>query len=548
MNVLLVTLDQFRADCLWCAGHPLVETPNLDRLAATGVRFASHFSQAAPCAPGRASLYTGLYQMNHRVVANGTPLEGRFDNVARLGRRAGYAPALFGYTDQGVDPSTVADPTDPRLDTYEGVLPGFDAVLPLDGRMEPWLARLESLGYGTLSADRALGTEPERPAGHSASAFLTEHLLAWIDRQDGPWFAHASYLRPHPPYAAAGRWATRYDPADVGVPLAPDPGVHRLVDAARNIPVCSAPSDPGAMAHLRAQYFGMVSEVDDQFGRVLDHLVGHRSGGGTRWWSSPPTTASSSATTASSRSSASTSSSYAIPCIVRAPGRAGTAGTVVEEFTEGVDVLPTLAGLLGQEVPAPCDGVSLVPFLDGTAPASVADRRPLGVGLAGHADGTPPHRRRPRPPTRAQQPRRRAQCHPRLRAIRRRVVALLRPGRRPRVAHHDHRPVGGAAPGPVDADVAVPAPGGRLHPAAARSRAPWALAGALLRLTATFRPSTQPPGEAPETRADHGGRVVHREDPALELLAGELDDDRRTLAVDGGEVLAERSASGCPPR
>ena len=59
MNILLVTLDQFRADSLSCAGHPLVRTPNLDRLARAGVRLARHYSQAAPCGPGRACLYTG---------------------------------------------------------------------------------------------------------------------------------------------------------------------------------------------------------------------------------------------------------------------------------------------------------------------------------------------------------------------------------------------------------------------------------------------------------------------------------------------------------
>jgi arylsulfatase A-like enzyme len=367
MNVLLVTFDQFRADCLSAAGHPLVETPNLDRLAATGVRFAAHFGQAAPCAPARASLYTGQYQMNHRVVANGTPLEDRFDNVARLARRAGYVPALFGYTDQGVDPSLVPDPSDPRLDTYEGVLPGLDAGLLLDGRMVAWLARLESLGFGNLQPDRALATEPDRPAEASASAFLSEALIAWIDRQDGPWFAHASYLRPHPPYAAAGRWATRYSPDDVGTPLAVDPGIHPLVDTARTIPVCSAPTDRAALAHLRSQYFGMVSEVDDQFGRVLDHLEATGQYDETLV-----------VVTADHGEQLGDhgliqklgfyESTYAIPCIMRAPGRAAAAGRVVESFTEAVDLLPTIAELLGQEIPAQCDGASLVPFLDGTLP------------------------------------------------------------------------------------------------------------------------------------------------------------------------------------
>jgi len=367
VNVLFVTLDQLRADCLSAAGHPLVETPHLDRLAASGVRFASHHSQAAPCGPARAALYTGTYQMNNRVVANGSPLEDRFDNVARLARRAGYAPALFGYTDQGVDPATVADTDDPSLDTYEGILPGFDVVLELDDRLTPWLAHLEALGHGTFEPYQALRTEPERPAEHSVSAFMTGQLLGWIDRQDGPWFAHASYWRPHPPYAAAGRWATRYDPADVGLPLAPDPGVHPVVDAARTIDLCRAPDDPADMARLRAQYFGMVSEVDDQVGRVLDHLEATGQADDTL------------VVLTSDHGEqlgdlglieklAFYESTYAIPCIVRAPGRAGPAGRVVDAFTEAVDLLPTIAELLGQEVPIQCDGSSLVPFLDGDSP------------------------------------------------------------------------------------------------------------------------------------------------------------------------------------
>ena len=75
MNVLFITLDQFRGDAYGAIGHPLVTTPTLDRIAAEGVRLERHYSQAAPCAPGRAALFTGMYQMNNRVVANGTPPE-----------------------------------------------------------------------------------------------------------------------------------------------------------------------------------------------------------------------------------------------------------------------------------------------------------------------------------------------------------------------------------------------------------------------------------------------------------------------------------------
>lgn len=88
-NILFVTIDQFRAELLSCAGHQIIKTPHLDKLSVEGVRFSNHYSQAAPCASGRACLYTGMYMMNTRVVANGTPMDSGFDNFALAARRAG---------------------------------------------------------------------------------------------------------------------------------------------------------------------------------------------------------------------------------------------------------------------------------------------------------------------------------------------------------------------------------------------------------------------------------------------------------------------------
>ena len=76
--------------------------------------------------------------MNHRVVANGTPLDDGFDNIALAARRAGYTPTLFGYTDQSIDPRVTTGASDPRLQTYEGILSGFDCALDLTRRMTPW--------------------------------------------------------------------------------------------------------------------------------------------------------------------------------------------------------------------------------------------------------------------------------------------------------------------------------------------------------------------------------------------------------------------------
>ena len=254
VNLLLVTLDQCRADVLGAAGHPLVRTPTLDALSAEGVRFSRHYSQAAPCSPGRAALYTGTYQMNNRVVANGTPLPDRFDNVARVLRRHGFDPTLFGYTDIGLDPLAADGPADPRLDHYDGVLPGMSIGCLLPEDQAPWLRWLEGLGHDVPShwVD-ALRGEPTRPAEHSHSAFLTDQFVAWLDRQPPGWCAHLSYLRPHSPYAAAGEYATRYDPADVDLPIARAEDVHPLHEAMLAMPVVAAPATrPGCASFGRS--------------------------------------------------------------------------------------------------------------------------------------------------------------------------------------------------------------------------------------------------------------------------------------------------------
>ncbi len=103
-NVLFITVDQWRGDCLSVLGHPVLGTPTLDRLAEEGTLFANHWANAAPCGPARACLYTGTYLHNNRSVSNGTPLDSRFTNVALLARGAGYDPVLFGYTDTSLDP------------------------------------------------------------------------------------------------------------------------------------------------------------------------------------------------------------------------------------------------------------------------------------------------------------------------------------------------------------------------------------------------------------------------------------------------------------
>ncbi len=386
-NVLHITVDQWRGDCLSVAAHPVVQTPNLDRLAGRGVRFANHWSVAAPCGPSRASLHTGMYTMNHRSVSNGTPLDDRFTNIAREVRAAGYDPTLFGYTDTSVDPRLVSDPDDPRLRDYEGVLPGFTPEVVLTGSdRRPWARWLTAQGVdvpaepGHLyrpidgypgAGDHAPSWAPTRfGAEHTETAFLTGEVMAWLDRrEDEPWFAHVSYIRPHPPYRAPEGYHDRYDP-DSGDPFRrgadrdAETAMHPLHGGA--VLQAGCPESEAEARQLRATYWGNMAEVDHQLGVLLDHLDASGQAADTLivltsdhgdqmgdhwlveklgWWDE----------------------SYHVPLIVvdPRPEADGTRGSVVRSFTESVDVMPTLCEWLGIEVPINVDGRALQPFVHG---------------------------------------------------------------------------------------------------------------------------------------------------------------------------------------
>ena len=371
-NILFVTLDQFRGDSMSCAGHPVVRTPTLDAIAAEGVRFARHYAASAPCAPGRAALYTGTYQMNNRVVGNGTPLDDRFDNLARVARRTGYAPILFGYTDQGVDPRIVTDPDDPRLSDYEGVLPGFDVGLELTATHTAWLTWLANFGYQIHNIETMLTTECDRPSKHSVTTFLANHVIDWLNdapsKPATPWFVHASFLRPHPPFIAPGEFATMYDPDQCPIALPIGEDRHMLHDVLLSLPITAAPRDAAGIAQLRAQYYGMISHVDAQLARIVDAIKARG-----EWENTVVVVTSDHAEQLGDQGLIQKAgffeSSYHIAAIVRDPRCATTAGTAVQQFTEAVDMMPTVCQAIGAEIPAQCDGLPLTPFLRGEEPA-----------------------------------------------------------------------------------------------------------------------------------------------------------------------------------
>ena len=391
LNVLFITADQWRGECLSALGHPVVRTPNLDALGAGGVTFTRHYANTAPCGPSRASLHTGLYLQNHRSGTNGTPLDARHTNWALEAAKLGYDPVLFGYTDTSRDPRDEAEDS-PWLRTYEGPLPGVRPICHMDGRPQEWVDWLRAKGFATPdNVTDAYGfrdpgpewedgaAEPRPlvfPAEVDETAFLVGRLIDYLRSAKGPFIAHLSLLRPHPPFVAPRPYNAMYDPKAV-------PGFSRAESAeveGRQHPWLAwqlgrrgfrAPEDEKRLRRLKAVYFGLMTRVDDEIGRLMAALretglidrtlivftSDHGEQLGDHWLMNK---------------GGYFDASYHIPLIVRDPRPEDDAarGRRVGEFTENVDIMPTMLEAIGAAIPHQCDGASLTPFLRGeSAPA-----------------------------------------------------------------------------------------------------------------------------------------------------------------------------------
>ena len=232
-NVLLIVVDQWRGDCLPVLGHPCLKTPNLDALCAEGVTFRNHYTQCVPCGPGRASLLTGMYMMNHRAVQNTIPLDARHSNLALETRKLGYDPVLVGYTTTTPDPRTAAF-DDPRFTVLGDLMDGWRPVGAFEPRKEGYFGWVAHNGFPVpavpddiwLPRERAAGDigavrKPSTiPAELSDTAWFTERALTYLaGNRDLPWLLHLGYYRPHPPFIAPEPYHAMYDPDDMPAPV-----------------------------------------------------------------------------------------------------------------------------------------------------------------------------------------------------------------------------------------------------------------------------------------------------------------------------------------
>ncbi len=380
-NVLMIIIDQLRADCVFGALAAHVDMPNIRALADEGVSFRNHYSVIAPCGPSRVSLLTGQYGMNHRAVRNGTPLRADTPTLGTEIRKAGFDPLVFGYTDTAQDPRHLA-PDDPRLRSYEEIAPGFSEVVRMrfETDVQAWEDHLAGMGIDIPpfpETYRPDGDQPDDPALYPAeasdTAFLTDRAIEDLTQRKQGWCSLVTYIRPHPPFVAPAPYNRMYDPDALPDAIESGDDAHSFLAAARdNAPISSTiigfpdfEQTPENTRLMRSIYFGLATEVDHHVGRLLDALRaqgtledtlvvltadhGEMLGDFGLWGKMTYHDA-----------------AFHVPLIVRTPG--GAKGVVVDAPTESVDVTPTILDLVGQNAPPSMDGRSLSAFLKGADP------------------------------------------------------------------------------------------------------------------------------------------------------------------------------------
>ena len=404
-NILFIMCDQLRWDYLSCYGHPHLHTPNIDSLAARGIRFDRAYVNNPLCCPSRASFYTGRYCSSHGASINfsamrpdeltlgdyleplgiRTALTGKThsfldtDGIKRLGidpdsevatriKNAGFEPY---WRDDGLHPHD-ARAKDIQYNQYlRGE--GYDNINPWQANangaidengdwVNGWLLR-----SGEYSADIA---EP-----HSESPYATRQAMSFIeDAGDQPWCLHLSYIKPHWPYIAPAPYNSMFDETHFPERVRSDAEMqdgHPVFCAMTQQTISlSLARDDARNAVLKA-YMGLIKQIDDQLGilfaflrergleenTVIVFTSDHGDYMGDHWMG---------------EKSFFHECAVRVPMIIADPSAESdaTRGTVSDAIVEAIDLVPTFVEMMGGTSRVErIEGRSLMPLLKGDTDA-----------------------------------------------------------------------------------------------------------------------------------------------------------------------------------
>ncbi len=251
--------DQHRGDSFGAAGHPCVQTPNLDRLAERGLQFTNAYTVSPICGPARACLATSRYPHEINSYGNATCFDGKTPTVAHH------------LTQNGIKAASVG-----RMDFLPDVDHGYEAVLPTPRNPLAFAEFLRTPSVKRFDISKMmLGVEH---LDHADLPHPFKHILSWLDQTDhhaAPWHLFANTVRPHCPFKVPKKYVAMYDGLDIPMPVIPEGYLDNLHPALKELRfhwnIEGLLSDE--QLHLiRKSYYASITWVDDAIGCIIDNL------------------------------------------------------------------------------------------------------------------------------------------------------------------------------------------------------------------------------------------------------------------------------------
>lgn len=356
-NILLIMSDEHGPMFSGCYGHPIVQTPHMDRLAERGVLFENAYCNSPLCLPSRMSFMTGRYISNIEVWDNDSILATNAVTWAHQLRAVGYDVVLAGKQ-HFVGPDKLHGfraqlARDPHGDNRHPIFPWREGVI---AAKQPWQGVYQA-GPGTT---KEIEVDDEVEA--ATLAYLRDPA-----RKEQPWAINASFIAPHFPLVAPQQYWDLYPPEEMDLPNIPPGHLETLHPVYQRMRTMFGLIDytEEELRRARAGYYAIISYLDDKIGRMVDVLEetgqldntviiytsdhGEMAGEHGMW-----------------RKSNFYEQSSRIPMIISWPGQLPE-GKRVSETVSLVDLVATVVEIAGAPTVAPLDGDSLLALARGEA-------------------------------------------------------------------------------------------------------------------------------------------------------------------------------------
>ena len=374
-NILFIMDDQHRFDYLHCAGAGFIRTPNLDALAARGVRFTRCTTNCPVCAPARIGLATGLQPLRLGSVDNASYLPRSAVTYYQRLRDHGYRVGCVGkldlakpdhYNGRHGDRPCVYGWGFTHPEECEGKMHAGSSPTPLG----PYTYMLEERGlladfHADYQARSAAGWvkgashDSVLPADAFEDVYVGRRAAEWIERvpDDFPWHFFVSFVGPHDPFDPPSEYADRYRDAEMPAPI-----VDSMAGKPASVAARVRGLEAGEIAFTRRQYCALIELIDEQVGQILDALEARGMAENTH-----VVLASDHGEMLGDHGLYGKSVAYEpalrVPLIVAGPGIEG--GRTSDALVELIDVNPTICQLAGLPPQENIDAMSLGPVLRG---------------------------------------------------------------------------------------------------------------------------------------------------------------------------------------